>query len=152
MEKVARGVIAVDPNIARMADHLTALNARLEYLEGGIPALIAQGVEQGIAADSRRAVREYVSVRQLLDDAKAKPKGRRSLNMTIGYALRARAALAGGSVARRCAHSNVWLFQHDFATGYMKERGYLLVADHNRDPAQPSFAIFDGGKDGRAMQ
>lgn len=151
MERVARSAIA-SPDIARLADHLTVLTSRLAQFEEGLPAVVARQVEHQLSTDTRRAVLEYISVRQLLDDAKARPKGRRGLNAKVGNELRSRAALAGGMVARRCAHSNTWLFQRDFASGYMKERGYMLVHLHNRDPDRPVLSLFDTDANGRPLQ
>lgn len=85
-----------------------------------------------LGVNARVAALEYVSVRELLEEAKALQKGRRSINRKIGHELKNRALLAGPPApCRRCPHSGVWLFQRDFASLYMKEAGAALVADHN---------------------
>lgn len=85
-----------------------------------------------LATNGRVAAVEYVSVRQLLDEAKAIQKGRNSINRKIGRELRDRACLRHPPIpVRKCPHSGVWLFPVDFAAAYMKERGSALVADHN---------------------
>ncbi len=108
------------------------LARKVTQIEQAVPVMIGERLEAAMAADPRRAVLDYVSVRQILDEAKALPKGRRSLNARVGHDLRTRAATAADPVAlRRCAHSNVWLFPVDHARAYMQDRGASLVADHN---------------------
>jgi hypothetical protein len=94
--------------------------------------LTAQVQDLIIATDARRAVLDYVSVRQLLDEAKAIQKGRNRINRKLGRELRDRALLQTPPVAvRRCPHSGVWLFPRTFAEAYMRDRGNALVREHN---------------------
>ena len=99
--------------------------------------IIPAAVEAAINMDPRRAVLDYVSVRQLLDEAKAFSKRRNGLNRKVGYDLRRRAFLILGSVSgqpspiRRCPNSGVWLFKREIAEAFMRERGFALVAGHN---------------------
>jgi hypothetical protein len=62
-----------------------------------------------IAHDPRVAVGEYISVRELLDDAKALPRGRKSVNRRIGNALRDICLREGG--ARRALTPGRGYFQ-----------------------------------------
>lgn len=97
-----------------------------------LQTVVAHEVEAALAADPRRAVLAYVSVRQLLDEAKALTKGRRSLNRRVGNELRNRAVLAPPTQpVAKCPHSGVWLFPRDFAAGFMAERGAEMVKAHN---------------------
>lgn len=112
--------------IARMLAHkVTGLEQTIESLTGHVNGLI-------LAADPRVAALEYVSVRQLLDEAKAIQKGRNSVNRRIGYDLRNRALMTTPPIAlRRCPHSGVWLYPRAFADAYMREHGNGLVREHN---------------------
>lgn len=85
------------------------------------------------ADDRSRATVEYVSVCQLLDEAKALTKGRRSLQGRIFNDLWVRAVTTKPPVElRRSPHgSKPWLFPIGFAAAYMAERGNALVASHN---------------------
>ncbi|SCM71532.1 hypothetical protein KL86PLE_100252 [uncultured Pleomorphomonas sp.] len=97
-----------------------------------LQAIVAHEVETALAADPRRAVLAYVSVRQLLDEAKALTKGRRSLNRRVGNELRTRAVLAPPTQpVSKCPHSGVWLFPRDFAAQFMVDRGMEMVRTHN---------------------
>lgn len=97
-----------------------------------LQALVEHQVAQALSSDPRRAVLNYVSVRQLLDEARALRHGRNSLNRSVGNDLRSRALTASPPVAlSRCPHTGVWLFPRDFATAYMRERGLGLVTSHN---------------------
>ena len=112
-------MIRRDDGISRM------LARKVTALEGRIDNLL-------VSVNARVAALEYVSVRELLEEAKAIQKGRRGLNRKVGHELKNRALLAGHPApCRRCPHSGVWLFQRDFASLYMKESGAALVADHN---------------------
>ncbi|MGA0564189.1 hypothetical protein ACO2RV_17220 [Ancylobacter sp. VNQ12] len=112
-------MIRRDDGISRM------LARKVTALEGRIDNLL-------VSVNARVAALEYVSVRELLEEAKAIQKGRRGLNRKVGHELKNRALLAGyPAPCRRCPHSGVWLFQRDFASLYMKESGAALVADHN---------------------
>ena len=97
-----------------------------DALERKIPDTIAAM----LAADPRVAVGEYVSVRELLDEAKALPKKRRGLNTRIGNALR-EICLRDGVGARRCPRTRTWLFPVAMAHDYMRRHGVALVKDHN---------------------
>lgn len=112
--------------IARMLAHKVAgLEQTIESLTGHVNGLI-------LAADPRVAALEYVSVRQLLDEAKAIQKGRNGVNRRIGYDLRNRALMTTPPIAlRRCPHSGVWLYPRAFADAYMREHGNGLVREHN---------------------
>ncbi|MEC5289377.1 MULTISPECIES: KilA-N domain-containing protein [unclassified Aurantimonas] len=89
-------------------------------------------VEKELASNARVAALEYVSVRELLEEAKALMKGRGRVNRKIGWELRSRALLRVPPIQlRRCPHSGVWLFPRDFAMAYMGERGNKLVREHN---------------------
>lgn len=97
-----------------------------------LAVILPAAIEAAIAADSRRAVLEYVSVRQLLDEAKALQKGRNRVNRKIGFELRMRALLSKPPVGiRKCPHSGVWLYPRDFAHAYMADVGQQLVKSHN---------------------
>ena len=134
MEGLAQAVIPADAaeqiersfGIARMLSHkVTGLESTINALTGQVQALI-------VAHDPRRAVLDYVSTRQLLDEAGAVTRRRNGLNRKIGNALRNRAILAGHPMpVRRCPHSGVWLFQRDFADRYMTDHGRELVIAHN---------------------
>lgn len=112
--------------ISKMTIHkVTNLEKTVDDLTYRINALL-------INTDARVAALEYVSVRELLAEAKALQKRRGRLNRKIGWELRERALVQGHpQPCRKCPHSNVWLFQRDFALRYMAERGNTLVADHN---------------------
>jgi len=93
-----------------------------------VPAM----VEAHLASDPRRAVLDYVSVRQLLDEAKAERKGRNRVNRKIGFEMRTIALTKNPPAAlRRCPHSGVWLYPRAFANEYMAARGSVLVREHN---------------------
>lgn len=112
--------------ISRMLAH------KVTGIEQTVSALTDQVNNLLLAADGRVAALEYVSVRELLDEAKALQKRRGSLNRKVGYEMRQRALLSQPPVPlRRCPHSGVWLYPRDFAALYMAERGNMLVHDHN---------------------
>ena len=119
--------------IARMLSHkVTESEKAIDEIRSAIPAIISQSVEAAIASDPRRAVLDYVSVRQLLNEAKAEQHKRNRLNRKIGFELRTR-ALTGNPPAelRRCPHSGVWLYPRGFTASYMASRGGVLVREHN---------------------
>jgi hypothetical protein len=96
-----------------------------------------------IGSDPRVAVLEYVSVAQLLEEGRAVQKGRRSLNQRIGYALQTEVLNSGKpSNRRRCPHSGKWLFQRDFADGYMRREGKRLIREHNDRQKGQTFMNF----------
>jgi len=109
--------------ISRMLSH------KVTEIEKSIPSLVSEKIEAAIAADARRAVLDYVSVRQLLNEAKAEQKGRKSLNRRCGYRLALIARKDGG--ARHCPHTNVWLYPRSLADKFMREEGAALVKAHN---------------------
>jgi hypothetical protein len=111
--------------IERMLAH------KVTEIEKAIPGIVSQSVEKAIMSDPRRAVLDYVSVRQLLDDAKALQKGRQSLNRKVGYALRDLAAAEAGAMAAKCPHTGVWLFRRSLAEPFMRGPGAALVKAHN---------------------
>lgn len=101
------------------------LDDKLKVLERRIDNLL-------LGVNSRVAALEFVSVRELLEEANAIQKRRGRVNRKIGWELRERALVSGPpNPCRRCPHSGVWLFQRDFAARYMADRGNSLVADHN---------------------
>ena len=126
-------LISRTDGISRMLSHkVTEMEKGLAQILGTLPALVWHEVEAALASDPRRAVLNYVSVRQLLDEAKALPRGRNSLNRSIGNDLRSRALMATPPAHLcRCPHTGVWLFPRDFAGAYMRERGLGLVNQHN---------------------
>lgn len=106
--------------------------SKVTKLERVIDGLTHQVNALLINTDARVAALEFVSVRELLEEAKAIQKRRGRVNRKIGWELRDRALLSGPpNPCRRCPHSGVWLFQRDFAARYMTDRGNSLVADHN---------------------
>jgi hypothetical protein len=120
--------------IARMLSHkVTEIEKSLPALAAtpNISEIVRREVEAAISADPRRAALDYVSVRNLLDDAKALQKGRRGLNRKIGVALRDHAAQSRECVAAKCPHTGVWLFQRSFARQFMADVGGTLVRSHN---------------------
>lgn len=128
------GYIATDlrEEIDRTFGICQMLSKKVTEIERAIPSIIGKSVEAAIASDPRRAVMNFVSVRTLLDEAKAIRKGRNSLNRKIGHALRDLALVEpDGGKAARCPHSGTWLFQCDFAARYMRDAGKALVKQHN---------------------
>lgn len=125
--------------ISKMTIHkVTNLEKTVDDLVYRINALI-------INTDARVATLEYVSVRELLEEAKAIQKGRGRLNRKVGYELRREALLAGPpNPCRQCPHSGVWLYQRDFAARFMKFRGNALVADHNSRQTGQQVIMFPG--------
>ncbi len=105
---------------------------KVTEIERAIPTIINQSVESALSADPRRALLCFVSVRELLDEAKSIQKKRRGLSKRVGDALRELAATGTGpGRAYRSAHSNVWMFHRDLADEFMKGRGATLVKEHN---------------------
>lgn len=120
-------VTELDPNVARVIGGI---------VKGVVAKAIAQTVpamvEAALASDPRRAVLDYVSVRQLLNDAGAEQKGRNRVNRKIGYELRTCALIRQPPAElRRCPHSGVWLYPRSFTNAYMASRGASLVGEHN---------------------
>ena len=122
---------------------------KVTKLEKTIDALTSQVNALIINTDSRVAALEYVSVRGLLEEAKAVQRRRGRVNRKIGWELRERALMAGPpSPCRKCPHSGVWLFQREFAARYMKDRGNALVSDHNASQQGQGVINFPrGGKE-----
>lgn len=111
-----------------------------------LPALL----EERLVADPRRAALDYVSVRQMLDDAKALSRKRNGLNRKCGRDLLGRAMMVASSgqplPAKKCPHTGVWLYKQEFADRFMRERGLGLVADHNAAVAGQSVIPFPLGR------
>lgn len=124
---------AFPPDVREMLERMFGIERMLSHkvteIERAIPIIVGQTVEAAIAADARRAVLDYASVRQLLEEAGAVPKGRKSLNRRIGYRLGMIARSEGG--ARRCPHTGVWLYPRVMADRFMREEGCGLVGAHN---------------------
>jgi hypothetical protein len=119
-------------------DATAALDEKSRSVIGGIVKSIVHSqlatilpmmVESAMAADARRAVLDYASVRQLLEEAGAVQKGRKSLNRRIGHRLGLIARGEGG--ARRCPHTATWLYPRIMADRFMREEGAGLVKEHN---------------------
>lgn len=105
---------------------------RLAPLEAALLALAEKVAELSKMADPRLAVAEFTSMREVLDRAGARPKGRRSLQGRLSRAFHDRARLAGVAL-RRNPHSaqHQWLFPVEFVKGCMAEFGAVWVAEHN---------------------
>jgi len=136
IDGVARSTIhkvaGIEKMLALMANSMTEQDARSGLIETAVLTLAERVQHLMLASDGRVAALEYVSVRELLDEAHALQKGRNSINRKIGRELRDRALLARPPLSvRKCPHSNVWLFPRDFASLYMTERGNTLVLAHN---------------------
>lgn len=97
----------------------------MDAIQVELPTMVAAE----IAKDARRAVVEYTSVRKMLDDAKAHPKGRRSLNAIVRNRMRDICSVDGG--AKRCPLTNVWLYPVAIGNKFMLDAGNALVAEHN---------------------
>ncbi len=134
---VTPGAPSVTQTIARYEVMLRAVLEHQERMAVEFADLRERIDTLQLAADGRVAALEYVSVRELLDEAKALPKGRRSLQGVIFVELRSLAATARPAVSlRRSPHgSRPWLFPREFADRYMAGRGKELVADHNANAA-----------------
>lgn len=94
-----------------------------------IEALVEDMLTKKLAEDPRRAVMDKVPIRQLLEDAKVPPKGRRSLQRKIFVRLMAY-CVENKIDAYQCAHSKTWLFDRPKATWFIRERCAGLIADH----------------------
>lgn len=131
------------------------VNKRIEPLETAVVETARQVQELArrvndlmLISDTRGAVaRDLVSVRQLLDDAGALPKGRNAVNRKIGNALRGRALNGCVGGCRKDLHSGVWLFPIDFAHEFMESTGNGWVRSHNaRIAGQGEFTFEDRRK------
>lgn len=147
MEGKSVSIATLSPEIIEMIcrdDGISRqMNGKVTKLEKQIDGLLSQVNALIINTDARVAALEYVSVRELLEEAKAMQKRRGRVNRKIGYELRDRALLSDRpNLSRRCPHSRVWLFQRDFASLYMKERGNALVADHNSRQTGQQVIVF----------
>lgn len=129
-DKIAAGDIA---ELLRRTDGITRMLAhKVTMIERAVVTITNHVDEMVINNDPRRSAVTYVSVRTLLDEAKALQKGRRSPGKKIWHALFVGAALAKPPVRPyRCPHSGVWLFPREFAVAYMEESGIAIVAAHN---------------------
>lgn len=118
---VTRSTIHKVTNLERKVAELTEM---VEKLNAGVTTLT-------LGADARVAALDLVSVRQLMDDARARSKGRSSLNHRVRNALLSLALRENVKGVRRCPHSNHWLFPIDFARDWMKATGNAWVDAHN---------------------
>lgn len=100
-----------------------------KMMKEGLAELVPSMVTAALSADPRVAVGEFVSVRQLLDEAKVPARGRNRLNRRVGAALRARTMEAQMN-ARRCPITGTWLFGAGAARAWMRDHGGALVASH----------------------
>lgn len=137
--------------IARSTIHkVTNIERNIDVLSRALADLSERVTDLAISHDSRVAVLDMVSVRELLARAKAIQKGRRSLNRKIGYRLQKRALRSGEpGLCRVCPHSGVWLYQVDFANRFMRDEGDRLVAEHNASESGQAvlpFRVFDNPK------
>lgn len=129
IKTVVKKVTAIEKGMAEW-ESLFESNRREQ--EAATLTLAEQVRDMMLGTSSRVAALEYVSVRELLIEAKAVQKGRGGLNRKIGARLRAMALQSKPPAqVRRCPHSNVWLFPRDFADRFMRETGNELVAEHN---------------------
>lgn len=129
IKTVVKKVTAIEKGMAEW-ESLFESNRREQ--EAATLTLAEQVRDMMLGTSSRVAALEYVSVRELLIEAKAVQKGRGGLNRKIGARLRATALQSNPPAqVRRCPHSNVWLFPRDFADRFMREIGNALVAEHN---------------------
>ncbi|MGR0183176.1 BRO-N domain-containing protein [Azospirillum aestuarii] len=114
---------------ATVATHLQPIQEQIADLTASVRDLM-------LSANGKVAAVEYVSVRQILDEAKAVQRGRNGINRKIGRELRDLACQQHPPVAvRKCPHTGVWLYPVDFVSRYMLMRGNALVAEHNADAA-----------------
>lgn len=120
-----RGQLAPAVNYGKIGNQIAAIT------EKQIKLLLPAMVEAALASDPRRAVLDFVSVRQMLDEAKAIQKGRNRVNRKIGHEIKDRAAASATMGRRECPHSGVWLYPRELAKTYMLERGNTLVREHN---------------------
>ncbi len=118
--------------IVRMLAHkVTEQGKIIDQLVGLVREQAQRINDMMLLADTTGAVtRDRVSVRQLLDEAKAMPRKRRSLQARVHNALTA-AALDKGVTVKRCIHSGVWLFPVEFAKAWMAGTGADWVKAHN---------------------
>ncbi len=129
IKTVVKKVTAIEKS---MAEWESLFESTRREQEAATMTLAEQVRDMMLGTSSRVAALEYVSVRELLIEAKAVQKGRGGLNRKIGARLRAKALQdTPPAQVRRCPHSNVWLFPRDFADRFMRETGSELVAEHN---------------------
>lgn len=129
----------VGKQVAPLTEQLIATQAEVSTIGravGDIVGLVedlrAQVNGLLVTNDPRRAAVDYVSVREMLTEAKAMTKGRNRINRKMGRELKDRALLERPAVAvRRCPHTGVWLYPRSFAAAYMEARGRWLVQAHN---------------------
>lgn len=94
-----------------------------------LPPLVDRAVESKLAADPRRAVGEYTSPRDVLDQHKVPSKSRRGLIVSSSARLRAYCALRG-AVPKKCPHSGKWLFPVEIVNAWLLDGGESLIRDH----------------------
>jgi hypothetical protein len=107
-------------------------DAGIASLQAALLALAERVTELSKMADPRLAVVDYISMREVLNQAGAFPKGRRSLQGRLSRCFHNRAREKGVAF-RRDPHSSQhqWLFPIEFAEGCMKDFGNAMVAAHN---------------------
>ncbi len=119
-----------DVLFAHFFGQATGIAVDIQDLAAAVAGLRQEVAELRTAYDPRIAVLDFISVRELLDQAKALPKGRNGLNRRIGNALR-RLALKDGVSLRQCPRTGTWLFPAEFGRGWMRTHGAALVRQHN---------------------
>lgn len=97
--------------------------------EPDIKAMVDEAVARKLAEDPRRAVIDKVSIRELLEEAKVPPKGRRSLQRKVFNRLMA-FCVQNKIDAYQCALSRTWLFDRPKATWFFRENCAGIVSDH----------------------
>ena len=99
-------------------------------LHEAIMAMHREMQELRLRVDDRTGAVTDRSVREVLDDAGAEPRGRNSLNRRLGNHLR-RLALARGIALKTCSRTGTYLFPIALLNEVMKAVGDAWVADHN---------------------
>lgn len=129
-------VASLDADVRRIMGGVTkavmskALEDRLAPMEAAIMKLSDRFSTLAIEHDPRVAALDYISARELLDEAKVPSKGRNRLNRRVGNALRALVLQSPDMFARRCPRTGTWLFPTDMAHKFMRQSGRDLVAQH----------------------
>jgi hypothetical protein len=116
----------IDPAAAKVIGGIVKSVVHLQ-LSTILPGMVADA----IAHDPRRSVLNYVSVREILNEAKAESKGRKKLNGRVGRALCKMAAKSTTEARLECPHTEVWLYPRALADRFMREEGAAMVKAHN---------------------
>jgi Rha family phage regulatory protein len=95
-----------------------------------VQQMVPEMITATLIGDPRVAAVAGITVREMLDKAKAMPKKRNGLNRRIGNRMRDE-ALSSGIMLHRCARTGTWLFPIGFANSWMEQHGDALVRDHN---------------------